>query len=233
MIDYFTDELLATAKKIGKRLRNHSGTTTSNKKAKAGILRQYEDFEVQVCDPLVILTVIIHVPLKLNICEMSATKKGDYKRSSGYVEVEVLKSDSYEETTRKIAECLEFNVEAKECLALFKLNGTRILDKELSINKKKKPWLIGNYMCFLKKSAGQVKLGIGTILKVSEVSFLLYLNGIIFILYWLQPSPVDRQTQLHSQSEFTPESDTVALHTSILSSTKIDCMLFHVHAVYA
>ncbi len=86
-----------------------------------------------------------------------------------------MKSDSYEETTRKIAECLKFNVEAEECLALFKLNGTEILDKELSINKRKKPWLIGNCLCFLEKSAGQVKLRIGTILKLSEVSILLYL----------------------------------------------------------
>ena len=32
-----------------------------------------------------------------------------------------------------------------------------LTDKELAINKKKKPWLIGNYLSFLKKSSGQVK----------------------------------------------------------------------------
>ena len=99
-------------------------------------------------------------------------KKGGYTRSSGYVEVEVLRCSSYEETTRKIAECLEINIaEATEDLALFKLNGTRILDKELTINNKKRPWLIGNYLSYLKKSSTQVKFGIGIIRKTLEVCF--------------------------------------------------------------
>lgn len=92
---------------------------------------------------------------------MSETKKGDYKRCSGFVEVEVCKADNYEAVTRKIAECIELSLEDDQYLALFKLNGTRILNKELTINRIKRPWLIGNYLSFVKKSASQVKFGIG------------------------------------------------------------------------
>lgn len=92
---------------------------------------------------------------------MSETKSGDYKRCSGFVEVEVSKADNYEIVIGKIADCLEINVQDDEYLALFKLNGTRILNKELTINKIKRPWLIGNYLSFIKKSASQVKFGIG------------------------------------------------------------------------
>ena len=45
---------------------------------------------------------------------MSETKSGDYKRCSGFVEVEVSKADNYEIVIRKIADCLEINVQADE-----------------------------------------------------------------------------------------------------------------------
>ncbi len=85
------------------------------------------------------------------MCEMSETKQGQYKRNSGFVEVEGCKADKYDDVTRKVAEALEMIFEENnEFFALFKLNGTRILDKELTINKKKRPWLIGNYLGFVK-----------------------------------------------------------------------------------
>ena len=90
---------------------------------------------------------------------MSETKKGDDKRCSGFVEV--CKADNYEAVTRKIAECMELSMEDDQYLVLFKLNGTRILNKELKFNRIKRPWSIGNYLSFVKKSASQVKFGIG------------------------------------------------------------------------
>ena len=38
---------------------------------------------------------------------------------------------------QEVAATLEIEVESNELLALFKLNGTRILNKELTINHKK------------------------------------------------------------------------------------------------
>ena len=38
---------------------------------------------------------------------MSETRSGDYKRCSGFVEIEVSKADNYEIVIRKIAACLE------------------------------------------------------------------------------------------------------------------------------
>ena len=101
---------------------------------------------------------------------MKALKNGsDYKRCSGFVEVEACRSDKYNEVTLKVAECLEIPKKRNQSYALFKMNGTRILDKDLSINKKKKPWLMGNYLTCVKKSAAQLKLGIGIISIPKEV----------------------------------------------------------------
>ena len=46
------------------------------------------------------------------------------------------KADNYEAVTRKIAEWIELSLEDDQYLALFKLNGTLILNKELKIELK-------------------------------------------------------------------------------------------------
>ena len=107
------------------------------------------------------------------------SKKGDYKRSTGFVEIEVLRADGYNEVTTKIAECLEIFTDGDDFLALFKLNGSRIIDKELTINGKKRPWLIGNYLSFVKKSAAQLKLGIGICRRNKEVSTIMRIKNSI------------------------------------------------------
>ena len=56
----------------------------------------------------------------------------------------------------KTAECLHLAPKLNESLALFKMNGTRILNKDVCVNKKK-PWLMGNYLLCIKKSAAQLK----------------------------------------------------------------------------
>ena len=100
----------------------------------------------------------------LTICEMEPVKQGgDYKRCSGFVEIEVLRTDKYDEVTMKISDCLGLSLQENESYALFKMNGARILDKDLSVHGKQKPWLIGNYLSHVKKSAAQLKLGIGII----------------------------------------------------------------------
>ena len=38
--------------------------------------------------------------------------------------------------------------------------GAVILNEDVMVNKKKRPWTLGSYLSLLKKSAGAVKLGI-------------------------------------------------------------------------
>ncbi len=94
----------------------------------------------------------------------SGKRGGDYKRCSGFVEVEVAKSDNYSSVTTKISDWLGLpDLEENECFALFKLNGSRIMNKDVSVHGNCKPWLIGNYLSHVKKSASQLKLGIGVL----------------------------------------------------------------------
>ena len=73
----------------------------------------------------------------LTICEMELVKQGDdYKRCSGFVEIEVLRTDKYDEVTMKISDCLGLSLQENESYALFKMNGARILDKDLSMASK-------------------------------------------------------------------------------------------------
>ena len=94
----------------------------------------------------------------------SGKRGGDYKRCSGFVEVEVSKSDNYSSVTKKISDCLGLpDLEENKCFALFKLNGSRIMNKDVSVHRNCKPWIIGNCLSHVKKSASNVKLGIGVI----------------------------------------------------------------------
>ena len=63
---------------------------------------------------------------------------------------------SYHEVSEKTAEYLHLTPKLNESLALFKMNGTRILDKDVCVNKKK-PWLMGNYLLCIKKSGCSAK----------------------------------------------------------------------------
>ena len=48
-------------------------------------------------------------------------------------------------------------------LSLFKLNGARILDEEITVGGKTKPWTMDNYILLMKKSPNNIKLGVGCI----------------------------------------------------------------------
>ena len=51
-------------------------------------------------------------------------------------------------------------VEGNE-IALFKMNGARISNEFITLDKKEKPWTVGNYLWMLKKSQHSVKIGVG------------------------------------------------------------------------
>lgn len=46
-------------------------------------------------------------------------------------------------------------------LSLFKINGTRVVNKSVTVKGNKKPWTIGNYLLLMKKSPSAVKIGVG------------------------------------------------------------------------
>ena len=55
-------------------------------------------------------------------------------------------------------------------LHLFKLSGARILNEQVSVNGKNRPWTVGNYLAMLRKGAGSVKMGFGSIATVAMTS---------------------------------------------------------------
>lgn len=49
-------------------------------------------------------------------------------------------------------------------LSLFKLNGARVLDNEITISGRQRSWTLGNYLQLLKKSPSAVKMGVGHVM---------------------------------------------------------------------
>ena len=72
-----------------------------------------------------------------------------------------METDSYTVFATKASVKLGLKLNKKKSLSLFKLNGTRILDEDVTIRGKLKPWTIGNYLLLIKKSPSNVKLGVG------------------------------------------------------------------------
>ena len=56
------------------------------------------------------------------------------------------------------------NVDSEEkgkVLSLFKMNGARLLDENVTVKGNQKPWTLGNYLLLMRKSPSNVKLGVG------------------------------------------------------------------------
>ena len=103
---------------------------------------------------------------------MIESKSGVFSRAHyPYVEIEAYKSDTYSKFVKRAAlKCrLESNRKDKE-LSLFKINGARVLDCDVSVKSKPRPWTLGNYLGLLKKSPTAVKLGVGYLAKDSKSS---------------------------------------------------------------
>lgn len=95
---------------------------------------------------------------------MELSKRGIFTRSKSFVEVDAYRRDSYETIAERAAKKCHLNYTRDKVLSLFKLNGARILNEPITINGKVKPWTMGTYMQLLKKSAGNIKLGVGYII---------------------------------------------------------------------
>lgn len=89
-----------------------------------------------------------------------------FSRSScPYIKVEANRCDSYRTFAEKAArKCRLLYKEEKE-LALFKLNGARILNEPIHVKNRNgkssvRPWTLGNYLLLMKKSPAVCKIGV-------------------------------------------------------------------------
>jgi hypothetical protein len=113
---------------------------------------------------------VILITVQISVCKMIESKSGVFSRAhSPYVEIEACKSDSYSTFIRRAALKCRLEVSDKE-LSLFKINGARVLDCDVSVKGKPRPWTLGNYLGLLKKSPSAVKLGVGYVVKDSKSS---------------------------------------------------------------
>ena len=93
---------------------------------------------------------------------MKESRPGIYVRGrSPLVEMRAKRTDSYSKFAERMLKVLKLSGEEGKCPAIFKLNGARILDNDLIVNENKRQWTLGNYLLILKKSANNIKMGIG------------------------------------------------------------------------
>lgn len=95
---------------------------------------------------------------------MEEGRQGVYsKAKSPYIEMSVRRSDCYKIVAERAAKKCHLIYQGSRVLSLFKLNGARILDEEITIGGKTKPWTMGSYILLMKKSPNNIKLGVGYI----------------------------------------------------------------------
>lgn len=100
---------------------------------------------------------------------MHEGRQGVYSKSkSPYIEMSVRRSDCYKRVAKRAAKKCQLVYQGSKTLSLFKLNGARILDEEITIGGKVKPWTMGNYILLMKKSPNHIKLGIGCVVPDSS-----------------------------------------------------------------
>lgn len=79
------------------------------------------------------------------------------------IEVKARKSDTYEKLLSRSTKALKMNPKKGKIISFFRFSGTRVEDKNIIIREKNYPWSLRNYLLSMRKSAGQVKLGVGYI----------------------------------------------------------------------
>ncbi len=97
---------------------------------------------------------------------MVQTKKGLYGRSNNpYIEMDISKDSSYSIFAFTAADKLSIPHASDHSLEpyLLKINGTMILDGDITIKGCTKAWTIGRYLQLIKKSAHNVKIGVGLV----------------------------------------------------------------------
>ena len=95
---------------------------------------------------------------------MTKSKEGLFSRGKHpLIEIKANKNDSYQTFVNKAARKCGMQAQSGKTLHLFKLSGARILNEQVSVNGKNRPWTVGNYLAMLRKGAASVKMGVGSI----------------------------------------------------------------------
>lgn len=90
---------------------------------------------------------------------------GSYVRAHHpFLEIEARRSDNYAAFAGRAARKCDIKSDKNMELSLFKLNGARVLDSEVTIKGKQKPWTLGNYLLLMKKAPSAVKMGVGHVI---------------------------------------------------------------------
>ena len=111
---------------------------------------------------------------------MEKSRKGGFIKDGDYIEVRLSKGATYEEMTAAAARSLELSLESTDFegepeLTLFRTDGTIVPNQPISLDDPARsvPWTLERYLKSVKKSAAQLKLGIGYRYKVMGTSALL------------------------------------------------------------
>ena len=111
---------------------------------------------------------------------MGHGKKG-YIRAGDYVEVRVPKASSYSQLVNHALKVLDVEKDEEEegqaRPSMFRIDGTMV--PECSINDL--PWTVARYLKSIRKSAGQLKLGVGFYYKVISSCFKTLVMWILFL----------------------------------------------------
>ena len=119
--------------------------------------------------------------MQLNVCRMVRIQKRGYTKKGDYVEVRVGKAATYKEVTQACylavldadrASSSDVDDDSDDdagSLALFRANGTMILDRPIENTSGNIDWSIGAYMntfqCY-QKTGATIKFGVGYTAKV-------------------------------------------------------------------
>ena len=81
------------------------------------------------------------------------------------VELQVRRSDDYDNLAIKAASALKLRSLPHSSLRLFKVSGGAIiLNEDVVVNKIPRAWTLGNYLALIKKSPSSVKIGVAYVI---------------------------------------------------------------------
>ncbi len=88
-----------------------------------------------------------------------------HKKKGQAVELQVRRSDNYNDFAFKAATALKLQPYPCSSLVLFKVTGGAvILNEAIFVKKKSRPWTLGGYLSLLKKGSSSVKIGVGYVI---------------------------------------------------------------------
>ena len=87
-------------------------------------------------------------------------RKNVHKKNGGYFEMKAHRSNNYQTLLERMKRKFPSISSKKKC-HLFRSNGARIENEDLTIREASKPWTLGGYLRYLHVSPDVLRLGIG------------------------------------------------------------------------